>query len=87
MQALKGGLCDSVWDMEVAVGGRGEGGEEGEETVWGRGGSCDRKRLSCEGEPRNGWGWISLAGTSSLRALGLQNEAVSGKGASSNGLK
>ena len=44
MQALKGGLCDSVWDMEVGVGGRGEGGEEGEETVWGRGGSRDRGR-------------------------------------------
>ena len=44
MQALEGGLCDSVWDMEVGVGRRGEGGEEGEETVWGRGGSRDRGR-------------------------------------------
>ena len=44
MQALEGGLCDIVWDMEVGVGGRGEGGEEGEEMVWGRGGSRDRGR-------------------------------------------
>ena len=31
--------------------------------------------------------WVSLADSSSLHALGLQNEAVSGKGASSNGFK
>jgi hypothetical protein len=43
-KTLEGGLCDSVWDMEVGVGGRGEGGEEGEEMVWGRGGSRDRGR-------------------------------------------
>ena len=27
MQALEGGLRDSVWDMEMRVGGRGEGGD------------------------------------------------------------
>ena len=67
MQDLGGGVCDSVRDMGVGVGGRGEGVGEGEEMVWGR---EQRKRLSCEGELRNGTSWVSLAGASSLRALG-----------------
>ena len=37
-----GGLCDSLWDMEVGVGGREEGGEVVGEMVWGREGSRDR---------------------------------------------
>ena len=49
-------------------GGGGEGVGEGEEMAWGRG---QRKRLSCEGELRNGRSWVSLAGASSLRALGF----------------
>ena len=51
----------------MGVGGRGEG-IEGEEMVRGRG---QRKRLSCEGELRNGRTWVSLAGAASLRALGF----------------
>ena len=48
--------------------------------VWGRG---QRKKLSCEGELRNG----SLQVLLLFVRLALQNEAVNGKGLSSNGLK
>jgi hypothetical protein len=31
--------------------------------------------LSCGGEPRNGWCWVTLAGASSLRALGFAEQS------------
>ena len=35
--------------------------------------------MSCEGEPWNGWGWVSLPGASSLRAPGFAEQIAEWK--------
>ena len=60
MQDLGGGLRDSLCgDMRVGVGGRGGGGEEGEDGVGKKVTTEDEG--ADEGEPGDGWCWVTLA--------------------------
>ena len=71
-----------MWDKGMGVRGRGEGGEGGEEMAWGRGGTHDRGRVELTRVVG-----LGNFGTCFFVPLALQKEVVSGKGASSNGLK